>query len=61
MSPARCFYCLADRVHIGVCVDCRTRLERAESELKRLKKDLEITRAGYFRLVGEKAGKKRKR
>lgn len=52
--PARCFYCLDDQVSIGVCLDCRTKLERAEAENKRLSRDLDIARRSYWKLMREK-------
>jgi len=50
----RCFYCLSERISVSMCLDCRTRLERAEAELKELKKQLERRRVNFFKRVNEK-------
>lgn len=59
--PARCFYCLDDRVSIGVCLDCRTKLEDAREENKRLKRDLDLTRRSYWKLLRERERSQRRR
>ena len=46
-----CFYCLEERIHISICFVCRTKFDRLADELKRTKKDLEITRRSYFKLM----------
>jgi len=51
--PVRCFYCLDDDVSIGVCLDCRSKLEAARDENRRLKRDLDLSQRRYWSLMRE--------
>lgn len=50
---SRCFYCLDPKISISVCLDCRTRLELAEAEIKRLKQDMTIRHAQWSKKMRE--------
>lgn len=52
-GPLRCFYCLDDKVSIGVCLACRTKLERAEGENRRLRRALDLSRREFWKLLKE--------
>ena len=52
--PERCFYCRDDKISVGVCLDCRLRLDTLRDEVDRLKRDIENWRRSYYRLLNER-------
>lgn len=50
----RCFYCLDPDIMIGVCVECRTKLEVAKDRVVRAERDAELWRRMYNRLSNER-------
>lgn len=48
-----CFYCLCEKTSISICLDCKARLERAERDLKDIKKQIEFRRQQYFQKLNE--------
>ena len=48
-----CFYCLCDKTSISICLNCKSRLEQAERDLKCIKEQTEIRRQQYFQKLNE--------
>lgn len=48
-----CFYCLDEKTSICICLKCRTKLENAEAELKRLRNEMEVRKRAYFKKLNE--------
>lgn len=49
----RCFYCLDEKVSISICLNCRSRLEKAENEMKELRKQTELRRQYFWKKMNE--------
>jgi hypothetical protein len=49
----RCVYCLNEKVSVCICLDCKTRLERAERDLKDLKKMAELRQKQDWKKLNE--------
>jgi hypothetical protein len=50
----RCFYCLDPDIMIGICVECRTKLELAKDRVARAERDAELWRRAYYKLSNER-------
>ncbi len=53
-QPARCFYCLDDKISVGVCFDCRLKMDTFRDEIDRLKRDIEGWRKNYYKILNER-------
>jgi hypothetical protein len=52
-APEVCFYCHSHQVHIGVCIDCRTKFDILKLDYERLKKQAEFMRRNRWVLIRE--------
>ena len=48
-DPRVCFYCLDTQNTVCVCLGCKSKLEMARDDLARLKRDMELRRAAYWK------------
>lgn len=53
MAERPCFYCLGGMMHVAVCLDCRSKLERAKKDLEWYKAQAARERSTFFRLSKE--------
>jgi len=49
----RCVYCLSEKVSVCICLECRSRLERAERDLQDLKKMSELRQQQKWKKLNE--------
>ncbi len=50
----RCVYCLDEKISVCICLNCKSRLEAAERDLKDLKQQIELRRQAYFKKLNER-------
>lgn len=53
MAQRPCFYCLGNSMNVEVCLDCRSKHERAKKDLEWFKNQADRERANFFRLSKE--------
>lgn len=53
MAKRPCFYCLGNSMNVEVCLDCRSKLERAKKDLEWYKSQAGRERSNFFRLSKE--------
>ena len=56
-----CFYCLEPKTSISICLDCRSKLERAKADAERYRKEAERWRRDYWRLQNERKSEIKRR
>lgn len=53
MAERPCFYCHGGMMHVALCLECRSKLERAREDLKWYKNQAARERSTFFRLSKE--------
>ena len=55
MGVRPCFYCLGNSMNVEICLDCRSKQERAKKDLEWYKNQAARERNNFFRLSKENA------